>query len=146
MDCARIRVFSEEYIESKIRIDDDGLEAFAMLGEQVEAADEIKKIDEQVNGVSAASEKLAKIIDGLKNGKKSPEALEKEAKKAAKDGGWVSRAEKVGGSAPSLTAKRWGEIRNSVSGQSREFLEKQFNDKLVGFRASRETRREPYAQ
>lgn len=137
-DCARIRVFSEEYIESKIRIDDDGLEAFAMLGEQVEAADEIKKIDEQVNGVSAANEKLAKIIDGLKNGKKSPEALEKEAKKAAKDGGWVSRAEKVGGSAPSLTAKRWGEIRNSVSGQSREFLEKQFNDKLVEYRRASE--------
>lgn len=133
-DRARIRVFSEEYIESKIRIDDDGLEAFAMLGEQVEAADEIKKIDEQVNSVSAANEKLAKIIDGLKNGKKTPEALEKEAKKAARDGGWASRAEEVDGSTPSLTAKRWGEIRNSVSGQPREFLEKQFNDKLVEYR------------
>ena len=45
-DRTRIRVFSEDYIESKTRIDDDGLEAFAMLGEQVEAADEIKKIDD----------------------------------------------------------------------------------------------------
>lgn len=133
-DRTRIRVFSEEYVESKTRIDDDGLEAFAMLGEQVEAADEIRKIDEQVDSVSAANEKLTKKIDGLKSGKNSPEVLEGEAKKAAKDGGWGSRAEKVDGKAPSLTAKRWGEIRNSASGQPRESLEKQFNDKLVEYK------------
>lgn len=133
-DRTRIRVFSEDYIESKTRIDDDGLEAFAMLGEQVEAADEIKKIDDQVDSVSLANEKLAKKIDELKNGKSSPEALEGEAKKAAKDGGWGSRAEKVDGKAPSLTAKRWDEIRNSESDQSRESLEKQFNGKLVKYK------------
>ena len=133
-DYTRIRVFSEEYIESKTRIDDDGIEAFAMLGEQVEVADEIKKIDEQINSVSAENEKLRIIIDELNSGKNSLKVLEEEAKKAAKDGGWGSRAEKVDGKAPNLTSNRWGEICKSASGQSRESLEKQFNDKLVEYK------------
>ncbi|MCU9986970.1 AAA family ATPase [Mobiluncus curtisii] len=133
-DRKRIRVFSEEYIESKTRIDDDGLEAFAMLGEQVEAADEIKKIDDQIDSIRTENEKLAKIIDGFKKGKNSPEALEKEAKNAAIEGGWKSRAEEVDGKAPNLTPNRWGEICKSASGQARESLEKQFNDKLVEYK------------
>ena len=137
VDRTRIRVFSEDYIESKIRIS-DGLEAFAMLGEQVEAADEIKKIDKQVDSVNAENEKLVKKIDGLKSGKNSPEALEEEAKKAAKDGGWGSRAEKIDGKAPNLVAKRWDEIRRSVSTQTRDSLEKQFNDKLVEYKKASE--------
>ena len=137
VDRTRIRVFSEDYIESKIRIS-DGLEAFAMLGEQVEAADEIKKIDKQVDSVNAENEKLVKKIDGLKSGKNSPEALEEEAKKAAKDGGWGSRAEKIDGKAPNLVAKRWDEIRGSISTQTRDSLEKQFNDKLVEYKKASE--------
>lgn len=133
-DSTRIRVFSEEYIESKTRIDDDGIEAFAMLGEQVEVADEIKKIDEQINSVSAENEKLRIIIDELNSGKNSLIVLEEEAKKAAKDGGWGSRAEEVDGKAPNLTSNRWSEICKSASGQSRESLEKQFNDKLVEYK------------
>ena len=133
-DYTRIRVFSEEYIESKTRIDDDGLEAFAMLGEQVEAADEIKKIDEQINSISDENKKLEIIINERESGEGSPEALEGEAKKAAKDGGWGSRAEKVDGKVPNLTSNRWIEIRESAPGQSRESLEKQFNDKLVEYK------------
>lgn len=71
-DRARIRVFSEDYIESKTRIDDEGLEAFAMLGEQVEAADEIKKIDHQLGDIDSENAKLAKKIEELSSGEKSP--------------------------------------------------------------------------
>lgn len=133
-DRTRIRVFSEEYIESKTRIDDDGLEAFAMLGEQVKAADEIKQIEEQIVGVNAENEKLAKKIDELSNGEKSPKALEKEAKNTAIEGGWKSRAEEIDGKKPNITDKRWDEIRSAVSDQPRESLEKQFNKKMEKYK------------
>lgn len=133
-DRTRIRVFSEEYIESKTRIDDDGLEAFAMLGEQVKAADEIKQIEEQIVSVNDENEKLAKKIDGLSNGEKSPKALEKEAKNAAIEGGWKSRAEEIDGKKPNITDKRWDEIRSAVSDQPRESLEKQFNKKMEKYK------------
>lgn len=137
-DRTRIRVFSEDYIESKTRIDGDGLEAFAMLGEQVEAADEIKRIDEQVKTYSAENEKLAKKIDALSNGEKSPTALREDAKNAAIEGGWKSRAEAIDGKKPNLTDQRLGKICSSASTQTRDSLEKQFNDKLVKYKKASE--------
>ncbi len=137
-DRARIRVFSEDYIESKTRIDDDGLEAFAMLGEQVEAADEIKKIDDQARDIDIENAKLAKKIEGLSSGEKSPQELDKEAKNAAVEGGWKSRAEAVDGKKPSITDRRWDEIRSTVPDQPREALEKQFNEKLADYKKASE--------
>lgn len=133
-DRERIRVFSEDYVESKMRINDDGLEAFAMLGEQVEAANEIQQIEKQIGKVSAEYEKLTQRVNKLSSGKNSPDSLEKEAKDAAKDGGWGTRAEQVEGKAPNLTSKRWKEIRQSSAGQPREVLEKQFCDKLAEYK------------
>jgi hypothetical protein len=137
-DRVRIRVFSEEYIESKISINEDGLEAFAMLGEQVEAANEIKKIDEQINNINAENDELTLKINNLSNGKNSPEALIKEAKDAVKNGGWGSRAEQIDGTSPSLTPKRWDKIYRSSTGVSRAELEKQFNSKLIEYKRASE--------
>ena len=137
-DRARIRVFSEDYIESKIRIDDEGLEAFAMLGEQVEAADEIKKIDDQRRDIEIENVKLAKKIDELNSGEKSFQELDKEARNAAIEGGWRSRAEAVDGKKPNFTDKRWNEIRGAVPDQPREVLEKQFNEKLAEYKKASE--------
>ncbi|WP_418968677.1 AAA family ATPase [Alloscardovia omnicolens] len=137
-DRARIRVFSEDYIESKIRINDDGLEAFAMLGEQVEAADAIKKINKEIREINDKNEMLTKEINDLSSGENSPEELEKKAKSAAREGGWNSRAEEVDGKKPNLTDKRWDEICNVEPTQPREFLEKEFNDRLTEYKKASE--------
>ena len=109
-----------------------------MLGEQVEAADEIKKIDHQLGDIDSENAKLAKKIEELSSGEKSPQELDKEARNAAIEGGWKSRAEAVDGKKPNITDKRWNEIRSAVPDQPREALEKQFNEKLADYKKASE--------
>ncbi len=134
VDRARIRVFGEEYIESKIRINKDGLEAFAMLGEQIDAADEIERIDEKISDIRTDNEKLMLEIDELSGDKGSIYSLEQEAKDAVKNGGWESRVEQVEGTTPKLTQRRWNEILKASTDLSRGELEKQFNGMLSEYR------------
>ncbi len=133
-DRARIRVFNEDYIESKTRIGDDGLQAFAMLGEQVEVADEIKKIDDKIESIEAENQGLTKKIEELSNGEKSLETLKRKIQDAAVNSGWKSRAEKVDGKKPNFTDKRLNEICNAVSDESRECLDNEFNQKLMDYK------------
>ena len=132
-DRARIRVFNEDYIESKTRIGDDGLQAFAMLGEQVEVADEIKKIDEKIESIEAENQGLTKKIEELRNGEKSLETLKRKIQDAAVNSGWKSRAEKVDGKKPNFTDNRLNEICNAVPGKSRVCLDNKFNQKLMDY-------------
>lgn len=90
-DPSRIRVFNEEYIASKVRVSEDGLAAFAMLGDQVDAAQEIERItrelEETESDIRGLEEEQGKLPDLAK--------LENDAKQAVKDGGWAQRFERV---------------------------------------------------
>lgn len=129
----RIRVFDEDYIESRTRIVADGLEAFVMLGEQVKTADKIAKIDDSIATVKRDINDYENTIRELTDGPKSSKSIDGDAKNAAKDGGWASRREKVSGSKKNLSPNRWDDIRKSATEQPREYVEKEFEKKLAEF-------------
>ena len=45
---SRVRVFSEDYVREKVLIDEEGLEAIVMRGDQATAAKRIGEIDEEL--------------------------------------------------------------------------------------------------
>lgn len=78
---ASIRVFNESYVENRTRIDEDGLEAFAMLGEQVELTDDLEKVEKRIQELNRTMLKTKEEVDGLENGEESAQHYFKEAKK-----------------------------------------------------------------
>ncbi len=58
---SRVRVFSEDYVRDKVLIDEEGLEAIVMLGDQATAAKRISEIDEELIKLGDAYIKYAAI-------------------------------------------------------------------------------------
>ena len=128
---SRVRVFSEDYVRDKVLIDEEGLEAIVMLGDQATAAKRISEIDEELIKLGDAYTKYAAIKNQAENGPNSLTKLEKTAKDCAKNGGWADRLAEIDGGRPSLTAPRWDSIRNAKINLTRKELEEDFKSSLI---------------
>lgn len=128
---SRVRVFSEDYVREKVLIDEEGLEAIVMLGDQATAAKRIGEIDEELIKLGDACVKYTAIKDEAENGPSSLSKLEKAAKDCAKNGGWADRLAEVDGGKPSLTASRWNSIRNAKVSLTRKEMEEDFKSSLI---------------
>lgn len=128
---SRVRVFSEDYVRDKVLIDEEGLEAIVMLGDQATAAKRISEIDEELIKLGDAYTKYAAIKNQAENGPSSLTKLEKTAKDCAKNGGWADRLAEIDGGRPSLTAPRWDSIRNAKINLTRKELEEDFKSSLI---------------
>lgn len=137
-EAKRIRVFNEEYIDSKTRIEDDGLDAIVMLGEQVSAAEEIDRIDAALEPIGKRMDESERRKAELSEGPKSAAALEEKAKSDAKKGGWSDRRARVLGARANLTASCWSRIKGAIVNDSRSVLDKRFQDGLVTFEKVKE--------
>ena len=126
-----VRVFSEDYVREKVLIDEEGLEAIVMLGDQATAAKRISEIDEELIKLEDDCTKYAATIDEAENGPNSLTKLEKTAKDCAKNGGWADRLAEVDGGRPNLTVSRWDSIRNAKINLTRKELEEDFKSSLI---------------
>ena len=127
---SQIRVFGEDYIRDKLYIEGDKVESIVMLGNQAAAKMRINEIKEEQDELTESLTKYNIKKDELENGENSITKLENKAKLKAKEGGWVTRRKSIegGDSTPSLTSLRWADILKATSDESRESLEKQFNN------------------
>lgn len=128
---SRVRVFSVDYVREKVLIDEEGLEAIVMLGDQATAARRISEIDEELIKLGDAYTKYAATIDEAENGPVSLTKLEKTAKDYAKNGGWADRLAEVDGGRPSLTASRWDSVRNAKINLTRKEPEEGLKSSLI---------------
>lgn len=131
---SRVRVFDEEYIREKILIDEEGLEAIVMLGDQATATKRIKEIDDSLFKLGEISIKYAIAKDEAEKGPHSLQKLEKAAKDCAKDGGWTDRLAEIDGGRPSLTVPRWNDICNVKCETARKDLEEELESLLAQYR------------
>lgn len=129
-ECAGIRVFDEDYVESKTRIEGEGLDSIVMLGEQVSAVEAIEETEKSIRGVIADIEGLDSKIAELENGSNSVDKLEKKAKDSVKSGGWAERRQKITGTKSSLSKNYWIDVQNAKTEETRETLTQQFYAKL----------------
>jgi len=131
---SRVRVFGEDYVEKKIHLEDDGLGAIVMLGDQAEARRKIADIDKELKRANDALDELRGRRASLESGPESVSKLEESAKKCARDGGWVTRRAQIEGKpAPRLTTQRWGEIEKSSTERPRKELERDFTKQAKDF-------------
>lgn len=135
---AGIRVFDEDYVESKTRIKGDGLDSIVMLGKQVATADAIEETEKSINDVKAEIEALDSKITELENGSNSVDKLEKKAKESVKSTGWAERRQKITGTKPSLGKNAWIDVQNAKTDENRETLGQQFEVMLSVFEKARD--------
>nr|WP_314783847.1 AAA family ATPase [Olsenella uli] len=138
-ECAGIRVFDEDYVESKTRIKGDGLDSIVMLGKQVSAAEAIEETEKSIRDVTAEIEELDSKIAELENGSNSVDKLEKKAKESVKSAGWAERCQKITGKKSSLSKNSWIDVQNAKTEETRETLGKRFEAKLSIFEKARAT-------
>ncbi|WP_207302796.1 AAA family ATPase [Olsenella sp. Marseille-P4559] len=136
-ECAGIRVFDEDYIESKTRIKGDGLDSIVMLGKQVSAAEAIEETEKSIRGVTAEIEELDSRITDLQKGSNSVEKLERKAKESVKSAGWAERCQKITGRKSNLSKKSWIDVQNAKTKETRETLGQRFEAKLSIFEKAR---------
>ena len=129
-----VRVFGEQYIREKILIDEDGLEAIVMLGDQAAASKRISEIDSELAALGKAAIEYALARDEATNGPSSLARLEKAAKDRAKNGAWKERLAQIEGGNPSLTAARWDSIRKAKNAAARKELEAEFETLLEQYK------------
>jgi energy-coupling factor transporter ATP-binding protein EcfA2 len=131
---SRVRVFGEDYVEKKIHLEDDGLGAIVMLGDQAEARRKIADIDKELGKANDAFDELKERRESLESGPESVSKLEDSAKKCARDGGWVTRRAQIEGKQTSrLTPQRWDEIEKSSTERPRKELERDFIRQMEDF-------------
>lgn len=85
-EAERVRVFDESYIESKIRIKDDGLQAIVMLGDQADAESKIAEINEKLETDEEEIAELENRKKALESGPSSVDQLRADAMDDAKNG------------------------------------------------------------
>lgn len=129
-----VRVFSEQYIREKILIDEDGLEAIVMLGDQAAASKRISEIDSELTTLGEAATEYALAKEEATNGPASLAKLEKAAKDRAKNGAWKERLARIEGGNPSLTAMRWEAILKAKNSAARKELEVEFETLLEQYK------------
>ena len=129
-ECAGIRVFDEDYVESKTRIEGEGLDSIVMLGEQVSAAEAIEETEKSIRGVTADIEGLDSKIAELEKGSNSVEKLERKAKESVKNVGWAERRQNITGRKSNLGKQYWIDVQNANTEETRETLGQQFDAKL----------------
>ncbi|WP_322153477.1 AAA family ATPase [Paratractidigestivibacter sp.] len=129
-----VRVFSERYVREKILIDDDGLEAIVMLGDQAVASKRISEIDSELVALGEKAVEYVSAKEEAVNGPASLAKLEKAAKDRAKNGAWKERLTQVEGGNPILTATRWGAILNARNSAARKELEVEFETLLEQYK------------
>jgi wobble nucleotide-excising tRNase len=131
----RVRVFDEHYVEKKIRIEDDGLQAIVMLGDQADAKDKIAEIDKKIETTDAEISKLQDQEKALEEGPSSVNQLKSDAINDAKNGGWGKRGQEIKGlnSTMSLTANKWSFILRAATKDPRNEVEGQYRTKLADF-------------
>lgn len=129
-----VRVFGEQYIREKILIEDDGLEAIVMLGDQAIASKRIDEIDAELTSLGEAAIEYALVKEEATNGPASLKNLEKAAKDRVKNGAWKERLIQIEGGNPSLTPKRWEAICSSKNSIARKELEVEFDSLLEQYK------------
>lgn len=129
-ECAGIRVFDEDYVESKTRIEGEGLDSIVMLGEQVSAAEAIEETEKSIRGVTADIEGLDSKTAELEKGSNSVEKLERKAKESVKNVGWAERRQNITGRKSNLGKQYWIDVQNANTEETRETLGQQFDAKL----------------
>lgn len=136
VEAERVRVFDESYIENKIRIKDDGLQAIVMLGDQANAEAKIAEIDEKLEADEVVIARLEGQKGTLESGPSSVDQLKADAMEDAKNGGWGQRGQDVKGlkSKMSLNAKRWSSILQASTTASRNEVDRQYRAKLADYR------------
>ncbi len=135
-EAERVRVFDESYVEKKIRIKDDGLQAIVMLGDQADATAKIAKIDEKLEAVEAEIERLAIRKKALESGPSSVGQLRADAMDDAKNGGWGQRGQDIKRlkSKMSLNSNRWSSILQANTTDSRDEIDRRYRAKLADYR------------
>lgn len=129
-----IRVFSEQYVREKVLIDEDGLEAIVMLGDQATASKRISEIDQELIRLGEAAIEYGLAREEATNGPSSLSKLEKTAKDRAKNGAWKDRLIQIEGGNPSLTAARWDAILKAKNAAARKELEAEFETLLERYK------------
>lgn len=129
-EAEQVKVFSEDYTDSMVRLREDGLESIVMLGEQVSDQEEIDAVDEQLRVIMRQKTDISSEIAELREGDLSPVKLEAQAKRLAKDGGWSRRGESVSGRGYPLTTARWNKVLSSRTNLSRGELQTSFENSL----------------
>lgn len=129
-----VRVFSERYVREKILIDEDGIEAIVMLGDQAAANKRIKEIDNELIKLGEAAVEYLKVKEGSDRGPASLKKLEKAAKDRAKNGAWKERLVKIEGGNPILTPARWDAICRAKNSTARKDLESEFESLLTQYK------------
>ncbi len=129
-----VRVFSEQYVREKILIDEDGLEAIVMLGDQAAASKRITEIDQEIVELGEAAIEYSLAREEATNGPSSLSRLEKAAKDRAKNGAWKDRLIQIEGGNPSLTAARWDAILKAKNAVARKELEAEFETLLERYK------------
>lgn len=136
-ECAGIRVFDEDYVESKIRIKGNGLDSIVMLGKQVSAAEAIEETEKSIRDVTTEIEELDSKIAELENSSNSVDKLEKKAKESVKSASWAERCQKITGKKSSLSKNSWIDVQNAKTEETRETLGQLFEAKLSIFEKAR---------
>ena len=150
-EAERVRVFDESYIESKIRIKDDGLQAIVMLGDQADAEAKIAEINEKLETDEEEIAELENRKKALESGPSSVDQLRADAMDDAKNGGWGQRGQDVKRlkSKMVLNANRWSSILQASTTSSRNEVDERYRTKLAGYRKAQasgsliDTRLEP---
>lgn len=130
----RIRVFNEDYVSKKILIEENGLDAIVMLGDQALAKTRIDELDQSLVDLGEKAVEYAQTKEEYESGTSSLTKLEKAAKESAKKGGWAQRAGMVEGRNPNLTQQRWTSIARAASEKTRQDLQNEFDERLASFR------------
>lgn len=60
----KIYVFNEDFVDRKIKLEDDGVGSIVMLGENIENDDKIKKLNEEIEKLKSENKDLSAELDG----------------------------------------------------------------------------------
>lgn len=135
-DLEEIYIYDEEFIETNIRIDEDGLQSIIMLGKQVENA---KELDAKELDISKASEQLSlanksheKASDP--SNRECPDYHIQAGKIILKNpGGWQERKTDIDGKKHNITDSVWTEICSGKHTGTLHELNKEFHENLLSY-------------
>lgn len=131
-----VYVFNEDYINSNIRVKEDGLNSIVILGEQKQVDDEldgvVRKEKEPLEEEVQEYQKQLKEINDINNINSVPYYIKKIEQTLKGDSNWAGRGRKVVGQKSNVrvTQKTWKKIATLQPSDTLEQLQEKFDKNL----------------
>lgn len=133
-----IHVFNEEYLRTKMLVEQRGLGSIVMLGEQVDINDQLESTERELEEKKEKQEEARASYEAAHAASAPNGPLERAAKESVKDGGWRDRYSSIDGGPHNLVSSAWTIIVQSRTTRSRVDLEREFESSLARYGAVRD--------